>query len=265
MTCSSVDLPEPGRPDDRHQLAAPHGEGHPAQRGHGRLLAVDLGHRVELEDRVAHSDGTATRSPARRSPSTCTRPAAVSNRPTRTATRSRRSPARTTSTAKPPPDLPTSAVTGTLSALAHPRGGDVHRDRSLVEPARLARVVEADVGGDGRVGGAGALRGRGLGDAAEPVDLPRHRRVARQRDLRAIAPLDLALIGRIEAHLHVQRVGGGVQRLGARPRRSAELAADLRDPHRFGQEDRVAEGERAGHVHALAALERLRARLASSR
>ena len=47
----------------------------------------------------------------------------------------------------------------------------------------------------------------------KPVDLARHRRVARQRDLRAIAPLDLTLLGRIEVHLHVERVGGGVQRL----------------------------------------------------
>src|SRR5262249_6641937 len=106
------------RPDDRHQLARAHGERDTPQRGHGRLLAVDLGHPVQLED-GAHRDGTATRSPARRSPSTCTRPPPVSNRPRVTATRSRRPP-RTSSTAKPPPDRPTSAVTGTLSALATP-------------------------------------------------------------------------------------------------------------------------------------------------
>ena len=50
-----------------------------------------------------------------------------------------------------------------------------------------------------------------------------------------------------------------------RPGGSAELAGDLGDPHRLGQEHRVTEGERAGHVSALAALERLERLLASSR
>ena len=189
MMCSSVDLPDPEGPTIATSSPRCTEKDTPRSAAHRRLLAVDLGHPIELQDRVAHSDGTATRSPARRSPSTWTRPPAVSNRPTRTATRSRRSPARTTSTANPPPDLPTSAVTGTLSALVHARGGDVHADRSLVEPACLAWVVEADVGGDGRVRGAAALPGRGLGDPSEAVDLARHRRVARQRDLRAIARL----------------------------------------------------------------------------
>ncbi len=75
------------------------------------------------------------------------------------------------------------------------------------------------------------------------------------------APLDLTLLGRIEVHLHVERVGGGVQRLRTRLGGSAELAGDLGDPHRLGQEDRVTEGKRAGHVNALAALERLERRL----
>jgi hypothetical protein len=49
-----------------------------------------------------------------------TRPPALSNRPSFTATSSRRPSARTTSTANPPPDLPTIAVTGTLSAVSTP-------------------------------------------------------------------------------------------------------------------------------------------------
>ena len=44
-------LARPGGPDDRHQLAPPDGEGHPPQGGHRRLLAVDLGHPVQLQDR----------------------------------------------------------------------------------------------------------------------------------------------------------------------------------------------------------------------
>ena len=54
-------LARPGGPDDRHQLAPPDGEGHPPQGGHRRLLAVDLGHPVQLQNRFAtHSDGTTT-------------------------------------------------------------------------------------------------------------------------------------------------------------------------------------------------------------
>src|SRR5881227_430601 len=83
-------------------------------------LTVDLGDLLQLQYRVAHIDGTATESPAWRSPSTWTRPPPVSKRPSFTATSSRPPPARTTSTANPPPDLPTSAVTGTLSALSTP-------------------------------------------------------------------------------------------------------------------------------------------------
>ena len=47
-------LARPGGPDDRHQLAAPDGEGHPPQRGHRRLLAVDLGDLLQLQN-VRHS------------------------------------------------------------------------------------------------------------------------------------------------------------------------------------------------------------------
>ena len=54
-------LARPGGPDDRHQLAPPDGEGHPPQGGHRRLLAVDLGHPVQLQHRfAAHDDGTTT-------------------------------------------------------------------------------------------------------------------------------------------------------------------------------------------------------------
>ena len=42
----------------------------------------------------------------------------------------------------------------------------------------------------------------------------------------------------------------------ARPGRSTDLAGDLRDPDRLGQEDRVSGGELAGHAHAPLALER---------
>ena len=91
----------------------------------------------------------------------------------------------------------------------------------------------------------------------EPVDLPGHRRVARQRDLRAVARLDLTLLRRVEVHLHLERVGGGVQDRRTRLGGSAELAGHLGDPHRLGQEHRITEVERAGHVDALAALEHL--------
>src|SRR5215218_7026026 len=113
-------LARPGGPHDRHQLAPPDGEGHPPQGEHRGLLTVDLGDFLQLQYRVTHIEGTTTESPARRSPSTWTRPPPVSNRPSFTATSSRRSPARTTSTANPPPDLPTSAVTGTLRARSTP-------------------------------------------------------------------------------------------------------------------------------------------------
>src|SRR5205085_188343 len=66
-------LARPGRPDDRHQLAPPDGEGHPSKGGHRGLLTVDLGDLLQLQYRVAHIDGTATESPAWRSPSTWTR------------------------------------------------------------------------------------------------------------------------------------------------------------------------------------------------
>ena len=42
ITCSSVVLPEPDGPDDRHELALSHREAHFPQRVHGRLGAVDL-------------------------------------------------------------------------------------------------------------------------------------------------------------------------------------------------------------------------------
>src|SRR5262249_15712221 len=114
-------LARPGRPDDHHQPGPPDGKGHPPEGGHRRLLPVDLGHPIQLQNRfAAHDDGTTTRSPTRRSPSTWTRPPAVSNRPSFTATSSRRPPSRTTSTANPPPDFPTIAVTGTLRALSTP-------------------------------------------------------------------------------------------------------------------------------------------------
>src|SRR4029453_17875157 len=116
-----VGLARPGGPDDRHQLAPPDGEGQPPESGHRRLLTVDLGHPVKLQDRLAaHDDGTTTRSPTRRSPSTWTRPPSVSNRPSFTATSSRRPSARTSSTANPPPERPKIAVTGTLRAFSTP-------------------------------------------------------------------------------------------------------------------------------------------------
>src|SRR5205807_671879 len=89
-------LARPGRPDDGDQLALPDAERHSAQGVDRRLRAVDLRDPLQLEHRVAHIDGTATESPACRSPSTCTRPPPVSNRPSVTATRSRRPPGRTT-------------------------------------------------------------------------------------------------------------------------------------------------------------------------
>src|SRR4029453_17684260 len=89
-------LARPGGPHDRHQLAPPHGEGHPPQGEHRGLLTVDLGDHLQLQDRVTHIDGTTTESPARRSPSTWTRPPPVSNRPSFTTTTSRRPPPRTT-------------------------------------------------------------------------------------------------------------------------------------------------------------------------
>src|SRR4029450_6796115 len=83
-------LARSGGPDDRHQRALPDGKGHPAEGRHRRLLTVDLGHRIQLQNRFAtHDDGTTTRSPTRRSPSAWTRPPAVSNRPSFTATSSR--------------------------------------------------------------------------------------------------------------------------------------------------------------------------------
>ena len=54
-------LARPGGPDDRHQLAPPHGKGDPAESGHRRLLTVDLGHPIQLQNRfAAHDDGTTT-------------------------------------------------------------------------------------------------------------------------------------------------------------------------------------------------------------
>ena len=54
-------LARPGGPDDRHQLAPPDGEGHPAEGGHRRLLTVDLGHPIQFQNRFAtHNDGTTT-------------------------------------------------------------------------------------------------------------------------------------------------------------------------------------------------------------
>ena len=128
--------------------------------------------------------------------------------------------------------------------------GALSSPRALLGSSRLMEVgIVASAALLSCPAGASATR-------SEPVDLPRHRRAARQRDLRAIPPLDLTLLGRIEVHLHVERAGGGVQRLGTRLGGCAELAGDLGDPHRLGQEDRVTEGKRAGHVNALAALER---------
>src|SRR5262249_37738524 len=102
-------------------LTPPDGKGHATKGGHRRLLTVDLGHLVQFQNRLAtHDDGTTTRSPSRRSPSTWTRPPAVSNRPGFTATSSRRPSARTTSPAYPPPDFPTIAVTGTFRAFVTP-------------------------------------------------------------------------------------------------------------------------------------------------
>src|SRR5205807_1088361 len=101
-------LARAGGPDDRHQLTPPDGEGHATEGGHRWLLPVDLRHGVQLQNRfAAHDDGTTTCSPWRRSPwTTWTRPPAVSNRPSFTATRSRRPSVRTTSTANPPPERP---------------------------------------------------------------------------------------------------------------------------------------------------------------
>src|SRR5207249_3036156 len=83
-------LARPGWPDDGDQLAPPDGEGHAAEGGHRRLLAVDLGHTLQLQNGLAaHGDGTTTWSPSTSSPWTPTRPPAVSNRPSFTATSSR--------------------------------------------------------------------------------------------------------------------------------------------------------------------------------
>ena len=50
-----------GGAHDRHQLARPDREGHAAESGHGRLLAIDLGDRVQFQYRIdAHNDGTTT-------------------------------------------------------------------------------------------------------------------------------------------------------------------------------------------------------------
>ena len=114
---------------------------------------------------------------------------------------------RTTSTANPPPARPTIAVTGTFRASRTPVGRDLHLHRGLVEPACLFRVVEADVGGDRCARCAGALAGGDVGDSSQPVHSSRHRRIAWQRDLGTVASLHLALLRRIEGHLHLERVG----------------------------------------------------------
>ena len=98
-------LARPGGPDDRHQLAAPARRTDAAARGaaHRRLLAVDLGHPVELQDRVGHSDGTTTSiafaqdrprpgraRPRRRTGRASPRPARVGRRRARPRPRTRR-------------------------------------------------------------------------------------------------------------------------------------------------------------------------------
>src|SRR5207249_8280288 len=54
-------LARPRGPDDRHQLAPPDGQRNASEGGHRRLLAVDLGHPLQLQNGFAtHSDGTTT-------------------------------------------------------------------------------------------------------------------------------------------------------------------------------------------------------------
>ena len=86
-------LARPRRADHRDQLAGQHRERHAAQGLHRRLARIGLRGPLELEHRRGHEvAGTTTRCPALSAPVTCTRPPAVSNRPSRTGT-SRRFPA----------------------------------------------------------------------------------------------------------------------------------------------------------------------------
>ena len=132
MTCRSVDLPDPEGPTiatsspRRTEKDIPGG-------GHRRLLAVDLGHPVELQDSSPLIATAPPRSLRRASPST-----GPVRRRCRTGPAARRPaappPSRTTSTATAA-GLPTIAVTGTLRACP-PLGRDLGLDRGLVEPAR---------------------------------------------------------------------------------------------------------------------------------
>ena len=132
-------LARPGGPDDRHQLAPPDGEGHPAQGGHRRLLAVDLGHPVQLQNRLAaHGDGTTTSIAFAKIALDLrlVRPRCRTGRAC-TATSSRRPPARTTSTANPPPDVPDDRGDRDAQGVLHAPGRDLHLNRGPVEPACL--------------------------------------------------------------------------------------------------------------------------------
>jgi hypothetical protein len=146
---------------------------------------------------------------------------------------------------------------GDAQRALHALGHDVDLDRCALEPACRARFVEADERGDRRGRGLGVLALGGLGDPPEARHLPLHRRVARERHLRPVASLDLALLRRVEVDPHVQRVGRGLGDPVARPRGSSELAGDLGDSHRPREEDGVAQPELAGRVEPPAALEPL--------
>src|SRR5262245_28319342 len=83
-------LPGSRRPEDGDELALNDPEIDAAQGPHRWLLAVTLGHRLELEycrGPSAHDAGTTIRWPARRPPPlTCTSPSASSKRPSSTGT-----------------------------------------------------------------------------------------------------------------------------------------------------------------------------------
>ena len=250
-------LARPGGPDDRHQLAPPDGEGHAPQGGHRRLLAVDLGHPVQLQYRVAHGDGTTTRSPARRSPSTWTRPPAGVEQAQLHGDQLASPAGAHDLDREPAAGLADERGDRDAQGALHALGRDVHLDRGLVEPARLGRVVEADVGRDGRVGGLAVLSAGAWATRPNRATLPvtgvLPGSVIWARSPFLTSPCWDA--SRFTCTCSVSDVA--LQDRCTRPGGSAELAGHLGDPHRLGQEDRVTEGERAGHVEALAALERL--------
>ena len=241
MTCSSVDLPDPEGPTIATSSPRRDGEGHAPQGEHRGLLAVDLGDLVELQYGVAHIDGTDHEIALAQLAFDLDASAAGVEQAQLHGDQLASPTGAHDLDGEPAAGLADQRGDRDAQGVVHALGGDVHLDRGLVEPARLGRVVEADEGRDGRVGRLAALSSRGLGDSSEPRDPSRHRRVARQRDLGPVALLDLALLGRVEVHLHVQRVGRGAQHRCTRPGGSPDLAGDLGDPDRLGQEDRVTE------------------------